>query len=112
MKPNTAKWEPEPAWKVNGDQDDGIAETQAVRVDRPTDYGCDNNEYEDIEGIQVPTRAANDTKRASANELGKRPGLAKKVQKKISATAHANFRALKIKNKQSKTKGGRFRQKR
>ncbi|KAF6219343.1 hypothetical protein HO133_005168 [Letharia lupina] len=118
MKPNTAKWKPEPAWKVgqaNRDEEDGIAETQTVSADRSIDWkerGCDSDEYEDIEGSQGATRAENG-KRDAFDKLGKKEGLAKKVKKKISATAHANFRALKIKNKQSKgKKGGKFGRKR
>lgn len=116
MKPNTAKWRPEPAWKVgqaSGDEVDGVAETQTVSAERSTDWkehGRDSDEYEDIEGGHGATEAGNGRKEALHKDLGKKE---KKARKKISATAHANFRALKIKNKQSKgKKGGKFGRKR
>lgn len=116
MKPNTAKWRPEPAWKVgqaNGDEVDGVAETQTVSAERSTDWkehGRDSDEYEDIEGGHGATEAGNGRKEGLHKDLGKKE---KKARNKISATAHANFRALKIKNKQSKgKKGGKFGRKR
>lgn len=119
MKPNTAKWRPEPAWKVgqaNGEEADGVAETQTVNAERWTDWkedGRDSNEYEDIEGGQGATEAGNSRKEAFDKDLGGKEGFSKKAKKKISTIAHANFRALKIKNKQSKgKKGGRFGRKR
>ena len=112
MKPNTAKWKPEPTWKVDqGDRDneDDVAETQTQRTDRSKSYGCDSDDYEDIEGSQGATGARNVRRYALDKSLEKKKGSAKSVKKKISATAHANFRALHIKNKQSKVKkGGRF----
>lgn len=118
MKPNTAKWKPEPAWKVgqaNGDEEDGVADSQTVSADQSTEWkvhGSDGDEYEDVECIQGVAEAETDKRDASDKDLKKKEGLAKKL-KKISATAHANFRALKIKNKQSKgKKNGRFGRKR
>ena len=118
MKPNTAKWKPEPDWRVgqaNGDED-GVAETQTVSAEPSTDWkehSCDSDESEDIEGSQGATKAGNSKRDAFDKNLEKKEELAKKVKKKISATAHANFRALKIKNKQSKgKKGGKFGRKR
>lgn len=120
MKPNSAKWKPEPAWsvgQVNGDEEDGVVETQAASADRSTDWKehcCNSDEYEDIEGSQGATEAGNGGMDVLNKNLQKTEALAsKKVKKKISATAHANFRALKIRNKQSKgKKGGRFGRKR
>lgn len=118
MKPNTAKWKPEPAWKVgqaNGDEEDGVAESQAASADQTTEgklHDSDGDEYEDMDGTQEAAEAGIDKKDALNKDLEKKEGLTKKL-KKISATAHANFRALKIKNKQSKGKtGGRFGRKR
>ena len=118
MKPSTAKWKPEPAWKVspaNGHGEDGLAETQTQTpiAGRSTDYGCGSDECEDIEGGHGATEIENNRKYALDNGFELNNGSAKSVKKKISATAHANFRALKIKNKQSKVKkGGRFGRKR
>lgn len=119
MKPNSAKWQPEPAWRVgqaNGDEEDGIAETQIVGAVRSTDWkehDRNSDGYEDIVGSQGATEAGNGRGNAFDKDLEKKESLAKKVKKKISATAHANFRALKIRGKQSKEKkGGRFGRKR
>lgn len=119
MKPNTAKWKPETAWKVgqfNGDEEDGTAETQTASADRSTDWkdhGCESDEYEDIARSQEATETGNGRRDEFDKDLEKQEGPAKKVKKKISATAHANFRALKIRSKQSKgKKGGRFGRKR
>ena len=97
MKPNTAKWKSEPAWSAGQADEvaDGVAETQVPGAGRPKDYGCGNDENEDIKQDHDVTR--------------QRKVLPKKAKKKISATAHANFRTLNIKNKQSKVRqGGRF----
>ena len=101
MKPNTAKWKSEPAWSAGQAKEvvNGVAETQVPGADRPTDCGCDNDENEDTDRNQEIT--------------GHEKVLPKKAKKKISATAHANFRTLNIKNKQSKARqGGRFGRKR
>ena len=116
MKPNTAKWKPEPSWKVDqvdSNDKDGVAETQTLSTDRSKSYGCDSDDYEDMEGSQGATGARNVRRYALDKSLEKKKESAKTVKKKISATAHANFRALHIKNKQSKVKkGGRFGRKR
>lgn len=113
MKPNPEKWKPEPAWKVgqaNRDEEDGDAETAIISAHGSTIRGCDSDEYEDIKGSQGATRLRNGRKHAPDTHFEKRKESPKKIRKKISATAHANFRALKIKNKQSK--GGKFGRKR
>ena len=116
MKPNTAKWKPEPAWKVDqadGDDEDGVAETQTKSTDRSKSYGYDSDDYEDIGGSQGATVVRNVRRYTLDKSLEKKRGLAKSVKKKTSATAHANFRALHIKNKQSNVKkGGKFGRKR
>ena len=118
MKPNTAKWKPEPIWRIgqpNEDDQDSAAETQVVDVDRPTDWkerGC-NDEFRDVRGSEEVTEARIGSRDAIEVESGKKGGSVKKAKKKLSATAHANFRALNIKNKQSRgKKGGRFGRKR
>ena len=116
MKPNTAKWKPEPAWKVDQadrDDEDGVAETQTLDTDWSKSCGRDSDNYEDVGGSQGAKGDRNARKYALDKNLEKKKGSAKSVKKKISATAHANFRALHIKNKQSKVKkGGRFGRKR
>lgn len=122
IKPNTAKWKPESDLRVgqaNADEEDGVAETQTVSAEPSThwnEHSCDCDEFEDMEGSQGGMKAGNSKLDAIEEDLEKKEELAKKVKKvkkKISATAHANFRALKIKNKQSKgKKGGKFGRKR
>ena len=116
LKPNTAKWKPEQAWKVDQadrDDEDGVAETKTLSTDRSKSSSCDSDGYEDIEGSQGATGARNVRRYGLDKGLEKKKGSAKCVKKKISATAHANFRALHIKNKQSKVKkGGRLGRKR
>ena len=116
MKPNTEKWKPEPAWNVgqaNEDEEHGVAEIETMSAHRSTKHGCNSDEYEHVEGSQGATGLGNGRRLALDNDLEKKKELAKNLRKKISATAHANFRALKIKNKQSKVKkGGKFGRKR
>ena len=119
MKPNTAKWKPEPAWSIgqpNEDDQDSAAETQVVGVDRSSDCkerGCNDDEFRDVRGSAEVTEARIGSMDAIEVKSGKKGELTKKAKKKLSATAHANFRALNIKNKQSRgKKGGRFGRKR
>lgn len=104
MRPNAAKWKPEPAWKGGIDNEDSDEEVAALETQTSV-QGVDSNE-QNSEGEAEQGRKK--TKSAGSKQDGK-DGFVTKVKKKISATAHANFRALKIKNKQSKAKrGGRF----
>jgi hypothetical protein len=57
-------------------------------------------EPEWMDGESLLCKATDPKAKAKGNEA---------PRKKISATAHANFRALKIHNKNSKGKGGKFR---
>ena len=102
MKPNTAKWKSEPAWSAGQADEvaDRVAETQVPGAGQSVDYCCDYDENEDIKRNHEVT--------------GQKKVLPKKARKKLSATAHANFRTLNIKNKQqSKVRqGGRFGKKR
>lgn len=109
MKPVTAKWKPEPEWKGERNEEDEEAVVEETQVTRQKQKG-DQDEYEEDEvhiddEVEEPKEQKGE---AGEKSEGKKEGLATKI-KKISATAHANFRALKIKNKQSKGKrGGRF----
>lgn len=105
MKPVTGKWKPEPEWKGPRDSDDAdevVVDTQdvdAVATQRDGEAGGDRGDG------HVGTAD-------SQTSLAKRDGLAdafvkgKRAPRKISSTAHANYRALKIKNKHSKGKAG------
>ena len=113
MKPNTAKWKPEPKWKDGNsqedDDEDNIVESQAEDAEsRATSTGADGayrglretNGKEDS-AVKRPKVRPKPEQRLNPNK----DGLLTKAKKKISVTAHANFRALKIKNKHSKAKG-------
>ena len=103
MKPNTGRWKPEPAWKggdVSGEDNlQGVEDSQSVKP-QPR-YENQSWEDEKLKGEIRAGKAANAIDRPRRNQPGKE-GFATTVKKKISATAHANFRALKIKNRHSK----------
>ena len=93
------------------DDEGNVAETQLP--DHPLDDISDADSdaaYSDTEAkrkrqLTKTTTTDND----DASKSSKPDGIVKKTARKISATAHANFRALKIKNKNSKASGrGRF----
>lgn len=117
IKPNSAKWKPEPEWQGTRDDDDdaeglaAVAETQLVGVaEKPLEQPEEDDNMSDLEedsGNEVQdTLKVKPKARDKPTKSGS--DAAPKV-KKVSATAHANYRALKIKNKQSKAKrGGRF----
>ena len=86
MKPSVAAWQPEPAWQYVAEES---PERDEGKVD---DTQIDAGEVgkEDLENSKVK------------NSIKERVKLARKTP----ATAHVNFRALKIKNKQSKGKRG------
>ncbi|KAL2057796.1 hypothetical protein ABVK25_002180 [Lepraria finkii] len=111
MKPNVAKWKPEPAWKGEAEsEDDGHqAVVEEIQAAMQGPKG-DEDDYEDELATDHELEESNNRKSKTKGKSGeKEEGFAAKVRKKISATAHANFRALKIKNKQSKGKSaGRF----
>lgn len=126
IRPNTAKWKPEPAWKGGREVDSedevvAVEETQLVphgqakaAADEIDDLQTDD-EYVSaglVDGDDAPksqsTTKGGKEKGRSKQSAGSQPPKEKK-KKAVSATAHTNFRALKIKNKQSKGKGrGRF----
>ena len=107
MKPNIAKWKPEPAWKGEAESEEedeqAVVEQTQITTQRP------NEDYVDeLAGEEDANEAEGAKKKTKKKADGNKPGFVAKVRK-ISATAHANFRALKIKNKQSKGKrGARF----
>ncbi|KAL8700303.1 MAG: hypothetical protein Q9201_005522 [Fulgogasparrea decipioides] len=126
IKPNTAKWKPEPEWK-GGKEVESEEEVVAVEQTQSVTGAQGAGPEDEAEGLDTDERYANegvsdddipqDEVNVSAKG-GKQRGRPKKVRseppkekkrKAVSATAHANFRALKIKNKHSKAKGrGRF----
>ena len=107
MKPNIAKWKPEPAWK--GEAESEEEKEQAVVKETQITTQGPNDDYQDELNTEGDANEADDGKKTTKKKAeGDKQGFVAKVRK-ISATAHANFRALKIKNKQSKGKrGARF----
>ena len=69
-----------------------------------SEYGGGDDE------ARAPVKAKNKPKPAKLIEKDQKEGVVKKAVRKVSASAHANFRKLKIKNKNSKAggRGGRF----
>jgi len=108
IRPNAAKWKPEPAWR-GGKESEEEGEEELVGDSQVLEHISNGHELGSEHEIEQARKET--VIRESKNE-GK-DGIATKAKKKISATAHANFKALKIKNKQSKGKrGGGFRRKR
>ena len=106
MKPNIAKWKPEPAWK--GEAESEEEDEQAVVEETQITTQKPNEDYQDELDSEDANEADAGKKKTKKKAEGDKQGFVAKVRK-ISATAHANFRALKIKNKQSKGKrGARF----
>ena len=116
IKPTTGKWKPEPAWNLGNESEDDdeilVAEDSQVIVpwQRKEEQGVKDEEIH----VGMETKELrNSNNRSRERGEGRKEGFATTVKKKISATAHANFRTLKIKNKQSKGKRfGSFRRKR
>ena len=121
MRPNTSKWKPEPEWKgpAEPDEEHGVVlvkETQLHEQAAPH-IPADNDDLEylteDDSGysgkqgkVELSTKSSKKPKEQSNGNRGGEDIRTAPTKKKISPTAHANFRALKIKNKHSKAKGG------
>ena len=110
MKPNTEKWKPAPVWKdeyVSEDEDGTsvVGNTQCI-TRRPIEQewamkGGNLDETARTQGGASTLEKFTETQNESKDDSSK------KVRKKVGATAHANFRALKIRNKHSKMRGSR-----
>ena len=109
MKPTVGKWKPEKAWALPEDEAEGVMQdTQINGTSADSNKGGSHAGMHEGGGSNADTlddKGATSKVASTANEEVTKT----KAPKKVSATAHANFRALKIKNKQSKgKKGGRF----
>ncbi|KAI7164782.1 hypothetical protein KC349_g382 [Hortaea werneckii] len=105
---------------VNEEDEDGdqvVEETQLAtgvsgqegRSDDEYDSGGEGAKASDSEAVVARKRGRQKGSDREKDKPRKEPTEEKSTGKKISATAHANFRALKIKNKNSKAGGrGRF----
>jgi len=97
--------------EATSDNEGNVAETQLPGTLDEIDSDAESDAaYSDTEAKrkrQLTKTTTVDKEDASKNSKG--DGIVKKAAKKISATAHANFRRLNIKNKNSKANGrGRF----
>lgn len=118
MKPVVAKWKPEVEWKGGNDDEQEkaeaeVEETQIVEGALGNKEGGDSGDRNWEESLEDDELGAGDEEVRIASGRKKigtageeKEEEAPKKRKKIAATAHANFRALKIRNKQSKWKGG------
>ncbi|KAI6844563.1 hypothetical protein KC315_g6844 [Hortaea werneckii] len=85
------------------------ASAREGRSDDDYDSGGEGEEASDSEAAVARKRGRQKDSDPQKDKQGKASNGEKSTGKKISATAHANFRALKIKNKNSKAGGrGRF----
>lgn len=119
IKPSTARWKPEPEWKATEEDDEVVLDEPALVPETQIAGNAENlpersEESDGIAYLEENSRREVEEPKAVKAKLKVR-GRPLKSQgdaastKKVSATAHANFRALKIKNKQSKAKrGARF----
>ena len=122
MRPNVAKWKPEPKWKgddgeVDEGEEDGNFQSGAKNVgdqrnsDKEDDTGFSDNDQdsEDSEDDSKISRAQKGKKKVDTEVKQNKTNILTKAKRKISATAHANFRALKLRSKNPKgKKSGRF----
>ena len=116
MKPSTAKWKPERKWEGADDGEEAVEveaveETQCVQgvaeetgdLEREVDVmRPEEGEPDDSQRTEKGSKGVEKERQNSLKDTKSKT----KVPKKISATANPNFRALKIKNKQSKGKRG------
>ena len=123
IKPGTGTWVPEKEWAGGEDEDedgDGDAgeeaqEGETVGETQPAgndERGEEDAEYDDAgQAKQPPAKAKRgrpNSKTAKEGDGKEKDKATAKKPRKVNAAAHANFRALKIKNKGSKGRGGRF----
>ena len=123
IRPNTAKWKPEQEWK-GGKEDESeeevvaVGETQIgtpaldVQAEEAEDFQTDDDgAHEDIadQGGQQDGAPGEQHMHIKRSKGPKKEPLKEKKKKVVNAAAHTNYRALKIRNKNSKGKGsGRF----
>ncbi|KAL8682089.1 MAG: hypothetical protein Q9224_006808, partial [Gallowayella concinna] len=126
MRPNTAKWKPEPEWKGGKEHESeeetiAVEETQFVTAtqaahleDIADDLRTDDEHVGAGASDEDRSRSHTSVKAAKASLTGKPKDMRtepqqEKKKKVVNAAAHTNYRALKIRNKNSKGKGsGRF----
>ena len=95
IQPSTAKWKPEPEWKGGVESD---SEGQDAEQEDDAEFSLPPEKQED-------EKPNSQSRNKDAKRDKRKPGRPPKM---IAATANPNFRALKIKNKNSRAKRGRF----
>ena len=116
IKPRTGTWVPEREWVGGEDEDEDVdeegQENDAAGETQPaSDGGLGGEEDAEYDDAGQAKRPPGKTKRGRPKSKAAKDGEGKakdKKPRKVNAAAHANFRALKIKNKGSKGRGGRF----
>ena len=123
MRPVTTKPKPQPeaqSLDPDSDESDGIEETQGSKdaqdvedgsceiLDEPTEDECASDYGDDShtpKKRKTQPKKKTDTKQIKDLAATKDEGTVKKAARKVSASAHANYRRLKIKSKNSKGQG-------
>lgn len=109
MRPNFIKSKPEPAHDVE-DISDEVAETQShVDAINEQDSDSDESDYAS-DASHTPKKRRVQKKEKKTEEIKEKPkeGGVKTAARKIKATAHANYRRLKIKGKGATGGKGKF----
>ncbi|MCJ1287695.1 DNA replication regulator sld2 [Xylographa opegraphella] len=102
MRPTVGKWKPEREWAGEAEEEEEAVVEGVVRETQAGDPEGSGAEEEGLDEEQEQEESGAKVEEKSEGKKAKPP-------RKVSATAHANFRALKIRNKQSKgKKGGRI----
>ncbi|KAL8854039.1 MAG: hypothetical protein Q9221_001162 [Calogaya cf. arnoldii] len=123
IKPNTAKWKPEQEWKGGKEEESeeevvAVGETQTdtsaldVQAEAAEEFQTDDDcvgEGISGQGVQQGHTQGQEAKNTNKSKSPlKEPSKVKK-KRVVNAAAHTNYRALKIRNKNSNGKGsGRF----
>ena len=112
IKPSSAKWQPEPKWKGDESDDESVRDGEAHDHAAGRDGDTQRRKPEDWEGpadLSSESEKEHWKTKQAPKDMKKTKNTAVLRKRKVSATAHANFRALKIRNENSKGKGrGRF----
>ena len=127
IRPNTAKWKPEPEWKANRDTDDEANEAESTiretQIPDSTIADSDNkpeaddasflDEESDLDEVKgKKQQKKKETKTVTATAKSKAGGLGTKQMntkpRNGAPRANANYRALKINRNNSTGKMGRF----
>ncbi|KAL6721140.1 regulatory particle non-ATPase [Lecanora helva] len=110
MKPNVTTWKPEPVWNRGCERGDENVELNLQDAQVVLNRSCTADQTQNHEDSQSEVNPGEWEKMKRAGNAGKgkvKERFAVTVTNRISATARANFRALRIKNRQLKGRQGR-----